>query len=173
MGGKGKSNEGRPTVASSAANSAAAAPTNGGAAHGPSTSVKRIARFPKKAPCVDVLAAALWVPGSDEAALKWVPKPDDHPPSLLWAGGGGADDELKGRTVLLRYFGRLAGLYPLGSSPQASGLVDHWVAVVKRGRILFEVNGIPEQLARETFHLAACKLPLRTRLVSRKDEATV
>ena len=50
------------------------------------------------------------------------------------------------------------------------GLVDHWVAVVKRGRILFEVDGIPELVAKDTFRLAACKLPLATRLVSRKDE---
>jgi large subunit ribosomal protein L16 len=56
---------------------------------------------------------------------------------------------------------------PMGAG---KGLVDHWVAVVRRGRILFEVDGIPPMLARETFRLAACKLPLRTRLVSRKDE---
>ncbi len=56
---------------------------------------------------------------------------------------------------------------PMGAG---KGLVDHWVAVVKRGRILFEVSGIPEALVKETFRLAAYKLPLRTRLVSRKDE---
>ena len=53
------------------------------------------------------------------------------------------------------------------------GLVDHWVAVVKRGRILFEVSGIPEVLVKEAFRFAACKLPLRTRLVTRRDEAEV
>ena len=58
---------------------------------------------------------------------------------------------------------------PMGSG---KGLVDHWVAVVKRGRILFEVEGIPEVLARDTFRLAACKLPLSTRMVSRKDKAS-
>ena len=56
---------------------------------------------------------------------------------------------------------------PMGAG---KGLVDHWVAVVKRGRILFELDGIPEMLAKETFRLAACKLPLKTRFVSRKDE---
>lgn len=56
---------------------------------------------------------------------------------------------------------------PMGSG---KGLVDHWVAVVKRGRIIFEVDGIPEVSAKETFRVAACKLPLRTRMVSRKDE---
>lgn len=53
------------------------------------------------------------------------------------------------------------------------GVVDHWVAVVKRGRILFEVDGVPELLAKEAFRLAAHKLSLRTRLVSRKDELLV
>ena len=56
---------------------------------------------------------------------------------------------------------------PMGAG---KGLVDHWVAVVKRGRILFEVDGIPELLAKDTFRVAACKLPLKTRLVSRKDD---
>ena len=56
---------------------------------------------------------------------------------------------------------------PMGAG---KGLVDHWVAVVKRGRILFEVDGIPEMLAKETFRLAASKLSLSTRLVNRKDE---
>ena len=59
---------------------------------------------------------------------------------------------------------------PMGAG---KGLVDHWVAVVKRGRILFEVDGIPEMIAKETFRVAACKLPLRTRLISRKDEAAI
>lgn len=54
---------------------------------------------------------------------------------------------------------------PMGAG---KGLVDHWVAVVKRGRILFEVDGIPELAAKDTFRVAACKLPLRVRLVSRK-----
>ncbi|MBI4598297.1 MAG: 50S ribosomal protein L16 [Candidatus Omnitrophica bacterium] len=55
---------------------------------------------------------------------------------------------------------------PMGAG---KGLVDHWVAVVKRGRIMFEVDGIPEPLAKATFRLAACKLPIRTSLVSRKN----
>ncbi len=56
---------------------------------------------------------------------------------------------------------------PMGSG---KGLVDHWVAVVKRGRVIFEMDGVPELVAKDTFRLAACKLPLRTRMVSRKDE---
>ncbi len=56
---------------------------------------------------------------------------------------------------------------PMGAG---KGLVDHWVAVVKRGRILFEIDGIPELVARDTFRMAAMKLPLKARLVSRKEE---
>lgn len=59
---------------------------------------------------------------------------------------------------------------PMGAG---KGLVDHWVAVVKRGRILFEMDGVPEMIAKGAFRLAACKLPLKTRFVSRKDEAGV
>lgn len=55
---------------------------------------------------------------------------------------------------------------PMGSG---KGEVDHWVAVVKRGRILFEADGIPELLAKDVFRVVASKLPLRTRLVSRKE----
>lgn len=55
---------------------------------------------------------------------------------------------------------------PMGAG---KGLVDHWVAVVKRGRILFEMDGVPELLAKETLRVAALKLPLRTRFVSRKE----
>ncbi len=56
---------------------------------------------------------------------------------------------------------------PMGAG---KGLVDHWVAVVKRGRILFEVDGVPEMVAKEMFQLAAYKLPLRTRFVNRRDD---
>jgi len=53
------------------------------------------------------------------------------------------------------------------------GLVDHWVAVVKRGRLLFEVDGVPEMAAKEALRIAAHKLALRTRFVSRKEETAV
>lgn len=48
------------------------------------------------------------------------------------------------------------------------GMPDHWVAVVKRGRILFEMEGIPEELARDAMRLAAYKVPFKTKFVSRK-----
>ena len=48
------------------------------------------------------------------------------------------------------------------------GAPDHWVAVVKRGRILFEVSGISEDLAREAMHLASYKLPIATSVIVRE-----
>jgi len=47
------------------------------------------------------------------------------------------------------------------------GAPDHWVAVVKPGRMLFEVAGVEETLAREALRLAAHKLPVETRLIMR------
>ena len=51
------------------------------------------------------------------------------------------------------------------------GMVDHWVAVVRRGRIMLEVDGVPEVIARDAIRMAAYKLPIRTRFVTRKDDA--
>src|SRR6266849_6360903 len=50
------------------------------------------------------------------------------------------------------------------------GSVELWVARVKPGRILFEVDGVSEQIAREAFALAAAKLPIKTRFVQRIAE---
>ncbi|MCM8780237.1 MAG: 50S ribosomal protein L16 [Candidatus Omnitrophica bacterium] len=50
---------------------------------------------------------------------------------------------------------------------KGKGELDHWVAVVKRGRILFELGGVPAEFARQCFRLAAYKLPLRTKFVLR------
>jgi large subunit ribosomal protein L16 len=47
------------------------------------------------------------------------------------------------------------------------GTVDHWVAVVKPGRIIFEIAGVSEELAREAMRLASHKLPIKTQFVSR------
>jgi large subunit ribosomal protein L16 len=49
------------------------------------------------------------------------------------------------------------------------GAVDHWVAVVKPGRMIFEIAGVPEDAAREAMRLAAHKLPIKTRFVGRQD----
>jgi large subunit ribosomal protein L16 len=48
------------------------------------------------------------------------------------------------------------------------GAVDHWVAVVKPGRMLFEIGGIKEISAKEALILAAHKLPIKTRFVVRE-----
>lgn len=47
------------------------------------------------------------------------------------------------------------------------GAVDHWVAVVRPGRILFEMAGVSEEVAREALRLASSKLPVATKVVSR------
>ena len=50
---------------------------------------------------------------------------------------------------------------------KGKGAPAHWVAVVKPGRILFEVEGLSQELAKEAFTRASHKLPIRTRFVSR------
>ena len=52
---------------------------------------------------------------------------------------------------------------------KGKGAVDHWVAVVKPGRIMFEIAGVPEDMAREALSLAGYKLPIKTQIVSRED----
>jgi large subunit ribosomal protein L16 len=47
------------------------------------------------------------------------------------------------------------------------GAVDHWVAVIRPGRILFEMAGVPEEIASEALRLASSKLPMGTRIVTR------
>jgi len=49
------------------------------------------------------------------------------------------------------------------------GSPEFWVAVIKRGRVLFEMGGVPEELAREALRKAAHKLPIPTRFVMRDD----
>lgn len=50
---------------------------------------------------------------------------------------------------------------------KGKGGPEYWVAVVKPGRMLYEIEGVPEELAREAFRLAHHKLPIKTRFVSR------
>lgn len=49
------------------------------------------------------------------------------------------------------------------------GSPEYWVAVVKSGRVLFELSGVPENVAREAMRLASHKLPIRTRFVKREE----
>ncbi len=52
---------------------------------------------------------------------------------------------------------------------KGKGNVEFWVAVVKPGRILFELSGVSEEEAREAFRIASHKLPVKTRFVSHKE----
>jgi len=49
------------------------------------------------------------------------------------------------------------------------GSVDHWVAVVKAGRVMFELGGVREDLAQEALRRAAQKLPIRCKVIARED----
>jgi large subunit ribosomal protein L16 len=90
------------------------------------------------------------------------------------------------RITMSRYFKRGGKIYirifpdkPVTKKPQevrmgkGKGAVEFWVSVVKPGRILFEVANVTEDQAREAFRLAAHKLPIKTKMVSREiyDEA--
>jgi len=52
---------------------------------------------------------------------------------------------------------------------KGKGSPEYWVAVVKPGRIMFELEGMPENIAKEGMRLAAAKLPIKTKFVTRKD----
>ena len=49
------------------------------------------------------------------------------------------------------------------------GSPEYWVAVVKPGRIMFELGGVPEETAREALRLAAMKLPIKTKFVTKEE----
>ncbi len=53
---------------------------------------------------------------------------------------------------------------------KGKGSVDHWVAVVKPGRVIFEVAGIADDIAVEALRLASYKLPIKTQIISREDQ---
>jgi len=50
---------------------------------------------------------------------------------------------------------------------KGKGMPEQWVAVIKKGRVLFELEGIPKDLAKDALRLAAHKLPIRTKFISR------
>ena len=64
---------------------------------------------------------------------------------------------------------------PLGTRMgSGKGAVDHWVAVVKPGRVMFEIAGVPEETAREALRLASHKLPCKVKIMSKAEtEAAV
>ena len=60
---------------------------------------------------------------------------------------------------------------PIGTRMgKGKGAVEYWVAVVKPGRVMFEIEGVSEDVAREAFRLAAHKLPIKTKFVARENE---
>ena len=52
---------------------------------------------------------------------------------------------------------------------KGKGAIDHWVAVVKPGRIVFEMAGLPEETAKEALRLASAKLPMATKVVAKEE----
>jgi large subunit ribosomal protein L16 len=52
---------------------------------------------------------------------------------------------------------------------KGKGAVDHWIAVVKPGRIIFEISGVREEIAKEAVRLAGNKLPIATRFVTKGE----
>ena len=87
-----------------------------------------------------------------------------------------------GRRAITRYVRRGGKLWirvfpdkPITKKPlevrQGSGMgpVEAWVAVVKPGRVLYEISGVREEVAREAMRLAAHKLPIATRFVRRQE----
>ena len=87
-----------------------------------------------------------------------------------------------GRVAATRYMKREGQLWikifpdkPITKKPlevrmgKGKGAVEYWAAVVKPGRILFEVGGVPMEVAKEALRLAAQKLPVRTKLVVARD----
>jgi large subunit ribosomal protein L16 len=52
---------------------------------------------------------------------------------------------------------------------KGKGAVDHWVAVVKPGRVMFEIAGVPEETAREALRRASYKLPIKSQIIARED----
>ena len=56
---------------------------------------------------------------------------------------------------------------------KGKGAPEYWVAVVKPGRILFEIEGVEEKLAREALKLAANKLPMKTKFITRAETEAI
>ncbi len=56
---------------------------------------------------------------------------------------------------------------------KGKGAPEYWVAVVKPGRILFELEGVPEDVAKEAMRLASYKLPIKTKIVTTEESVSV
>jgi len=86
------------------------------------------------------------------------------------------------RVAINRFFNRRGRVWirifpdkPVSKKPaetrmgKGKGAPDHWVAVIRPGRILFEVGNVPQELAQNALRRAAAKLPIKTRFVSRVE----
>ena len=86
------------------------------------------------------------------------------------------------RVAMTRYVKRGGKVYikifpdkPVTAQPaetrmgKGKGNLEYWVAVVKPGRVLFEISGIPEDVAKEALRLAAHKLPCKCKIIARED----
>ena len=62
-------------------------------------------------------------------------------------------------------------IFPDKPVTAGKGAPEYWVAVVKPGRVLFEIKGVPEETAREALRLASHKLPLKTKFMMKAPEA--
>ncbi len=77
-----------------------------------------------------------------------------------------------------KYWVRIFPDKPITAKPaetrmgKGKGSVDQWVAVVRPGRMMFEIDGVPEDVAREALRLAAYKLPIKTQVVTRLEGET-
>lgn len=74
-----------------------------------------------------------------------------------------------------KYWVRIFPDKPITAKPaetrmgKGKGAVDQWVSVVRPGRMMFEISGVPEDVAREAFRLASHKLPIKTQVVTRLE----
>jgi len=74
-----------------------------------------------------------------------------------------------------KYWIRIFPDKPVTSKPaetrmgKGKGAVDQWVAVVRPGRVMFEISGVADDIAREALRLASHKLPIRTQVITRLD----
>ena len=53
---------------------------------------------------------------------------------------------------------------------KGKGELDHWVAVVKRGKVMFELSGVPEDFAKRVLRLVAFKLPVKSKFINRENQ---
>ena len=77
----------------------------------------------------------------------------------------------RGGKVWIKNFPEKPGTQkPMGfRNGKRKGALEYWVAVVKPGRVLFEISGVPEDVAKEALRLATHKLPCKCKVVSRAD----